>query len=100
MHEGGIIIILKHLTECMENNKWSLVVKNAGLKEGGYYSSTAFNASGSCSTELIIEMLPNRLVEKVIDDTRIHYDESVISGDISDADFMEEMVLFFIADIV
>lgn len=41
-------------------------------------------------------MLPNRIVEKVIDDTRIHYDESVVSGDISDADFMEEMVLLLL----
>ena len=88
-------IIFKHLAECEENNNWSVVIRKAGLKEGGYYSATAFNSSGSCSTELILEMLPNKIVEKVIDDTKIHYDESVVSGDISDVDFMKEMVSAF-----
>ena len=86
----------KHFAECGEDNNWSVVVKNAGQKEGGYYSCTAFNSAGSCSTERILEVLPtaSSSIEKTKtdDDTQIYFDDSVVSGDISDTDFMDSMV--------
>ena len=60
-------------------------------KEEGHYSLTASNYLGTPSKEWSLNMFSSNIHEEY-DDIEIYADESVVSGDISDPEFIETLV--------
>ena len=62
--------------------------------EGSYHCS-ATNCFGSDIKRWSLEMIKDSpLSPEILDDIKIYQDDSVVSGDISDPEFIEEMVIF------
>ena len=79
------------LLDYQGENTWVLTLKKAGAKDAGYYTCTASNIVCSVSTEMVLSV-HHDVVTRPDDDNIVVYDESVVSGDMSDSEFIEIMV--------
>ena len=58
----------------------------------GSYHCTATNCFGSDTKRWSLQMIKDSA--EILDDIQIYHDDTVVSGDISDSEFFEEMVIF------
>ena len=72
-------------------------MKKISSKEAGYYSCKASNTFGTANTEMNLQMIPAITPDTidVYDDITVYHDDTVVSGDISDAEFYQSMVKSF-----
>ena len=62
-------------------------------RDEGTFSVSASNPLGSTSKEWVITV-SSSMIHEGYDDIEIHADESVVSADISDQEFIDTMVIF------
>ena len=77
---------------------WTLtLVKKMTSKESGYYSCKASNTFGTTNTEMNLQMIPAITPDAIdgYDDITVYHDDTVVSGEISDAEFYQSMVTSF-----
>ena len=84
------------------NNNWMVRLRSASARDAGFYTCTASNNVGSADAEMSLQVI--RTQEKYREWGRdraltlewgeddIHHDETVVSGDISDPEFIEALV--------
>ena len=72
------------------DNQWVVRLTSVSARDAGYYTFTASNIMGSAGAELSLQVISTK--EKYEDDLTIHHDETVVSGDISDPEFIEAIV--------
>ena len=74
------------------DNQWVVRLTSVSARDAGFYTCTASNIMGSAEAELSLQVLRTKEKYEERDDLIIHHDETVVSGDISDPEFIEAIV--------
>ena len=74
------------------NNNWIVRLRSASARDAGFYTCTASNTVGSASAEMSLQVIRTQEKYRKWDEDDIHHDETVVSGDISDPEFIEAIV--------
>ena len=84
------------ISEYRGDGEWKITVERAQACHEGSYHCTATNCFGSDTKRWSLEMIKDStsLSSEILDDIKIYHDDTVVSGDISDPEFIEEMVIF------
>ena len=84
------------ISEYRGDGEWKITVERAQACHEGSYHCTATNCFGSDTKRWSLEMIKDlpSLSSEILDDIEIYHDDTVVSGDISDPEFIEEMVKF------
>ena len=84
------------ISEYRGDGEWRITMERAQACHEGSYHCTATNCFGSDTKRWTLEMIKDSpsLSAEILDDIKIYHDDTVVSGDISDPEFIEEMVIF------
>ena len=86
--------ILKICAEYGGDGAWKLTMEKAKAGHEGTYYCTATNCFGSDTKRWRVALTRDvNLSADVLDDIKIYHDNTIVSGDVSDPEFIEEMVL-------
>ena len=72
-----------------------MTLRNASAKDAGYFTYSATNNLGTVSAEMRLTLAQEEEknhVKELYDDITIHEDNTVVSGDITDQEFVDMMV--------
>lgn len=72
-----------------------MTLRNASAKDAGYFTCSATNNLGTVSAEMRLTLAQEEVknhVKELYDDITIHEDNTVVSGDITDQEFVDMMV--------
>ena len=81
------------LPEYHGHGLWKMTMARVSLRDEGTFSISAYNCLGSSTKDWNLTVLSS-MVHDDYDDIEIHTDESVVSGDISDQEFIDTMVSY------
>ena len=70
------------------HQSWSVRLRGACARYAGHYACVASNTQGSAGAEVSVQL--SRAPEE--HDDVIHHDETVVSGDLSDSDLIQDIV--------
>ena len=69
-------------------HSWSVTLRGACARYAGHYACVASNTQDSAGAEVSVQL--SRAPEER--DDVIHHDETVVSGDLSDSDLIQDIV--------
>ena len=84
-------------SEYRGDGEWKISMERALASHEGSYHCTATNCFGSDTKRWSLEMIRESTLSAdadSYDDIKIYQDDTVVSGDISDPEFIEEIVIF------
>ena len=88
-----------NIPEYRGDGEWKITMDRATASHAGSYQCTASNCFGSDTKRWSLEMIQDpHLSADILDDIKIYHDDTVVSGDVSDPEFIEEMVIFKSSD--
>ena len=67
-------------------------LRSASARDAGFYTCTASNNVGSAGAEMSLQVIRTQEKFREWGEDDIHHDETVVSGDISDPEFIEAIV--------
>ena len=74
------------------NNNWMVRLRSASARDAGFYTCTASNNVGSADAEMSLQVIRTQEKYREWGEDDIHHDETVVSGDVSDPEFIEAIV--------
>ena len=83
------------LLEYHGHGLWKMTMARVSLRDESTFSMSAYNSQGSSTKDWNLTVLSS-MIHDDYDDIEIYADESVVSGDISDQEFIDTMVRYVV----